>query len=120
VILEGMGTVHQLRRHEIGEVSFLAAIVLGIGDDDTVAVVSESEYASEEAARAWIERQLPGAGFPEWVTRRRHGSADAFLCGQVERGYYSGHGENDWEPGADDFCWDADIVDGAICWRQRD
>ncbi|MGW4527868.1 hypothetical protein [Amycolatopsis sp. NPDC004378] len=113
-----MGTVHQLRpRHEIGAETWRAAILLGIGDDDTIGSVAESEHDSELAARAWVEHHLPDARFPEWVARRRHGTAGAFLFGQVERGYYSGESDDDWELDHDAPGWDADLVHGVIRWR---
>ena len=119
MILDGMGTVHQLpRRHEVGEVAFHAAIVLGIGDDDTIAVVSDAEHTNLPAARVWAEHQLPRAAFPEWVTRRRHGVAGAFLHGQIERGYYTGPGDDEWEPDPDAPLWDLDLIDGAPRWRK--
>ena len=47
-----------------------------------------SEHGTESEARAWIEEELPRARFPEWVARRRHGSAGAFIFGQIEQGFY--------------------------------
>jgi hypothetical protein len=32
-----------------------SAILLGIGDEDTVDAVAETEHDSERAARAWVE-----------------------------------------------------------------
>jgi hypothetical protein len=113
-----MDTAQQLGpRHEIGTVTWRSAILLGIGDDDTVEAVAESEHDSEQAARAWVEEHLPDASFPEWVARRRHGTAGAFLFGQVQRGYYSGENDDDWELDHDASGWDADLVDGVIRWR---
>lgn len=113
-----MGTVHQLRpRHEIGAVTWRSAILLGIGDDDAVDEVAGAEHHSEPAARAWVKQHLPRASFPGWVARRRHGTAGAFLFGQVQRGYYSGESDDDWELDHDAPSWDADLVNGAIRWR---
>jgi hypothetical protein len=82
VILDGMGTVHQLRRRrEVGEVTFHAAIMLGIGDDDLIAVVSEAEHITLPAARDWAEHQLPRArspsGWPAAITMWRARSCTA-------------------------------------------
>ncbi|EWM19645.1 hypothetical protein KUTG_09949 [Kutzneria sp. 744] len=113
-----MGTAHQRRqRHEIGAVTFRPAILLGIGDDDTVEAVAEDEFDNEQAARTWVEQHLPHATFPEWVARRRHGTAGAFLFGQVQRGYYSGESDEDWELDHDAPSWDADLVDGVVRWH---
>jgi hypothetical protein len=113
-----MGTTHQLRpRHEIGAVTWRSAILLGIGDDDTIDEVAGAEHDSEQTARAWVEERLPYASFPEWVAHRRHGTAGAFLFGQVQRGYYSGESDDDWELDHDAPGWDADLVRGVIHWR---
>lgn len=115
-----MGTVHQLQpQHHVGDVTWRASIMLGIGDDDTIECVDESEYLNERDARSWVERRLPDAELPEWAGRRRHGAAGAFLHGQVECGYYAGHEENDWEPDPDVKSWDADLHEGGIQWRER-
>ena len=71
----------------------------------------------ETRSRANIKQQLPQASFPEWVGRRRHGTAGAFLFGQVQRGYYSGESDDDWELDHDAPGWDADLVHGVIHWR---
>jgi hypothetical protein len=113
-----METVHQLRpRHETGAATWRSAILLGIGDDDTVDAVAESKHDSEQTARTWVEQHLPHARFPEWVAHRRHGTAGAFLFGQVERRYYSGGSDQDWELDRDAPGWDADLVQGVIGWR---
>lgn len=112
-----METTHHQRT--IGKITWRAAIVLGIGDNDTVGVVTETDHADEQTARAWIEQQLPHAVFPEWVTRRRHGTAGAFMFGQIERGYYTGPNEDDWQPALDDRLWDADLIHGVVHWQER-
>jgi len=110
--------VHELRpRHEIGAVTWRSAILVGIGDDDTVDQVAEAEFDSEQAARTWVEQQLPNAELPDWVARRPHGAAGAFLYGSIERGYYSGEHDEDWELDHDTPGWDADLVRGVIRWR---
>jgi hypothetical protein len=79
-MLVGVGTVHQLMGRRPGdERAFRASIAVGIGDDDTIGTLTVSEHGSEAEARAWIERELPRARFPEWVARRRHGTASAFF-----------------------------------------
>lgn len=115
-----MGTLHQSAGQLRGdEHVFRASIAVGIGDDDTVDVVAESEHDSESDARAWVERELPHAQFPEWVARRRHGVAGAFLFGQIEQGWRVQDAEHGvlFEPDVDTSGWDADLVDGALRWR---
>ena len=53
-----MDTAQQLGRHEIGAITWRSAILLGIGDDDTVDAVAESEHNSEQAAKGWVERVM--------------------------------------------------------------
>lgn len=114
-----MGTVHEPR--QAGVVIFRAAIDLGIGDDDTVSGVSESDHDTEQAARAWVTRELPLADFPDWVAQRPHGVAGAFLYGSVTRGYLTtDEPEPSWEPDVDAPSWDADLVDGTVRWRRCD
>ncbi|MGH3565325.1 MAG: hypothetical protein ACRDRH_04695 [Pseudonocardia sp.] len=43
-------------QHQVGVVTWHAAIALGIGDDDTVSGVSESAHDTEQATRDWIDR----------------------------------------------------------------
>lgn len=110
--------MHDLRpRHEIGVVTWRSAILVGIGDDDTVDQVAEAEFDSEQAARAWVDEHLPHAALPAWVARRPHGTAGAFLFGQVQRGYYSGETDEDWELDHDAPGWDADLVGDVVRWR---
>lgn len=68
-----------------------AGIVLGIGDDDTVSGVIESDQQTEQSARDWVTRTLQATPFPAWVLRRPHGAAGAFLYGSVDRGYLTPH-----------------------------
>lgn len=115
-----MGTLHQLVGQPRGdEHVFRASIGLGIGDDDTVDTVAVSEHDNESDARAWIEHELPRAQFPEWVNRRQHGTAGAFLFGQFEQGWRVQDAERGglFEPDLDTSGWDADLVDGALRWR---
>jgi hypothetical protein len=119
-MLVGMGTLHKLVERGPGtELAFRASIALGIGDDDTVGTVLVSEHDNEADARAWVAHELPRARFPEWVTRRRHGAAGAFLYGQVERGWYVEDAEQGvvFEPDLDAGGWDADLVDDTLRWR---
>jgi hypothetical protein len=83
------------------------------------APLTVSEHPSEAEARAWIEEELLRARFPEWVTRRRHGTAGAFLFGQIERGFYVEDAAEGvaFEPDLDQPGWDADLVDGTLRWR---
>lgn len=91
------------------------------GDDDTVSGVSESDHATEQAARAWVTRELPLTEFPDWVARRPHGTAGAFLYGSVTRGYLTAdEPEPSWEPDVDAPTWDADLVNGTVRWHQGD
>lgn len=110
--------MHELR--QAGAVIWRASIDLGIGDDDTVSGVAETDHITEEAAREWVTRVLPLTEFPAWVARRPHGVAGAFLCGSVIRGYLTAGPEPSWEPDDDAPSWDADLVDGAVRWRQCD
>lgn len=109
------------RQRHFGQATWKATLIIGIGDDDTVGSVAETEQDTEQAARHWVERELPRAQFPDWVTRRRHGSAGAFLFGQVVRGKYTLDEEGlVWEP---DFKFpdlEADLVDGAVRWQAYD
>ncbi|WP_410595506.1 hypothetical protein [Amycolatopsis sp. lyj-23] len=77
--------MHEL--HHAGAVIWRASIDLGIGDDDTVSGVTETDHSTEQAARAWVTRELPLTELPDWVGRRRHGVAGAFLYGNVIRGH---------------------------------
>lgn len=81
--------------------------------------VAESEHISESDARAWVERELPRAQFPEWVSHRRHGVAGAFLFGQIEHGWRLQDTEHGalFEPDLNTPGWDVDLVDGALRWR---
>ncbi|MFD8496005.1 hypothetical protein [Amycolatopsis sp. NPDC059657] len=115
-----MGTVHQLAGRRPGdERAFPASIAVGIGDDDTVGTLVVSEHGSASEARAWIEEELPRARFPGWVTRRRHGSAGAFIFGQIEQGFYVEDAAEGvaFEPDLDQPGWDADLVEGTLRWR---
>ncbi|MCG3755862.1 hypothetical protein [Amycolatopsis sp. Poz14] len=93
-----MGNEHELC--QAGAVIWRAAIGLGIGDDDTIGGVGqETDHATEEAARAWVTRELPRAEFPDWVTQRPHGAAGAFLHGSVTCGYLAAdEPEPSWNP----------------------
>jgi hypothetical protein len=116
----GHVTVHQLAGRRPGDERALrASIAIGIGDDDTIGTLAMSEHGSESDARAWIEEELPRARFPEWVARRRHGTAGAFLFGQIERGFYVEEAAEGvaFEPDLDQPGWDADLVDGRLRWR---
>jgi len=113
-----MATVHELR--QAGAVIWRAAIDLGIGDDDTVSGVAESDHLTEDAARKWVERELPRTEFPDWVARRPHGVAGAFLYGSVTRGYLTAGPEPSWEPDLDAPDWDADLVEGTVRWHRSD
>ncbi|MFC3453360.1 hypothetical protein [Amycolatopsis speibonae] len=115
-----MGSVHELR--QAGAVVWRAAIGLGIGDDDTISGVGEeTDHATEQAARAWVTRELPRAELPDWVARRPHGVAGAFLYGSITRGHLTpDKPEPSWEPDDDAPTWDADLVDGTVRWHQGD
>ncbi|MEC3977422.1 hypothetical protein [Amycolatopsis sp. H20-H5] len=118
-MLEGTGSVHELPLQHIGGVIWRAGIALGIGDDDAVSGVVESDQTSEQAARDWVTQILPETALPEWVLHRPHGAAGAFLHGSVERGYLTQHDHTlDWEPDTDTPSWDADLVDISVRWRQ--
>jgi hypothetical protein len=100
---------------------FGAAIMLGIGDDDNVACVAEHDAATEEDARRWIEQTLPAAAMPDWVHRRPHGTAGAFLFAIYTEGVrvHDDQGGSRWEEGyPDDDAPEhtADLVDGAVRW----
>jgi hypothetical protein len=111
-----VGSVHV---RQVGVVVWNASIDLGIGDDDTVCGVAASDHATEQAARAWVEEELPRAEFPAWVARRPHGVAGAFLYGSVTRGYLAASDpEPSWEPDLDAPSWDADLVNGAVHWHR--
>jgi hypothetical protein len=43
---------------QLDDVAWLAFICLGIGDDDTVEVLSGSEHANEQAARTWSKQNF--------------------------------------------------------------
>lgn len=117
-MLAGMDSVHELRHG--GAVLWRAAIDLGIGDDDTVSGVAESDHTTEAAARAWVARELPLAEFPDWVGKRPHGAAGAFLYGSVTRGHLTAADpEPSWEPDLDAPSWDADLLEGTLSWRER-
>lgn len=110
---------HELR--QAGAVIWRAAIDLGIGDDDTVSGVAETDHITEDAAREWVERELPRTEFPPWVARRPHGVAGAFLYGSVTRGYLTADQPvPSWEPDDDAPNWDADLVEGTVRWHQSD
>lgn len=98
---------------------FRASIALGIGDDDTIDVVTSSVHARESDAREWVKNELPRAQFPEWVGRRQHGTAGAFLYGQIEQGWRVDGPDAVplFEPDLDAPGWDADLVDGALRWQ---
>lgn len=109
--------MHELRQARA--VIWYASIDLGIGDDDTVSGVAESAHATEEAARAWVEQELPQTAFPAWVAERRHGVAGGFLFGSVTRGYRTANEPDpSWEPDLDAPSWDADLVGGTVRWRR--
>jgi hypothetical protein len=100
-MLLSMGSARELHaQHKAGDVAWQAAIGLGIGDDDTVSGVAESVHPSLAAAKAWVEKTLPTAEFPDWVRRRPHGTAGAFLYGTVAQGWYTRHDDDslDFEP----------------------
>jgi hypothetical protein len=114
-----MGSTREVtaRPTGIGHV-FRASIALGIGDDDTIGTVTSSVHVSESAARGWVEDELPRARFPEWVGQRQHGTAGAFLYGQIERGWYADGPDTEQvlEPDLDAQGWDADLIDGTLRW----
>lgn len=114
-----MKSVDELPQQHIGDVIWRAGIVLGIGDDDAVSGVIESDHKTEEAARAWITQVLPETSLPEWVGRRPHGAAGAFLYGSVDRGHLTPHNQTlVWEPDHAAPSWDADLVEGTVRWHQ--
>jgi hypothetical protein len=121
-MLAGMESTHELHpERQVGEVAWQAAIGLGIGDDDTVEGVAESEPSDLTEARAWVERVLPMTEFPAWVHNRPHGTAGAFLYGTVGQGWYARQddGSLEFEPDPDGQVWDADLIDGVLRWRKN-
>ncbi len=104
---------------QLGAAAWRTYIMVGIGDDDTADCVAEDEFDSEQAARAWVEHQLPVAQLPDWVLDRPHGGAGAFLYGSITRGIYTHQGRSGvaWEPDADDpVDLDADLIEGDVRW----
>jgi hypothetical protein len=102
---------------------FGAAILLGIGDDDNVACVAEHDATTEDEARWWIEQNLPTAAMPDWVHRRPHGTAGAFLFAVYTEGVrvQDGPGESRWENYPDDAPEQtADLIEGAVRWWPRE
>jgi hypothetical protein len=121
-MLTGMESTHELHpQHQVGEVAWLAAIGVGIGDDDTIDGVAETEHADLAAARAWVEQVLPTTEFPAWVHNRPHGTAGAFLYGTVGQGWYARQddGSIECEPDPDGPVWDADLIDGVLRWHEK-
>ncbi len=115
-MLVAMGTVRDLHPRQVGQTAWQAMIGVGIGDDENVDCVADAELPSLAVAKAWVEKTLPTAGFPEWVHRRVHGTAGAFLFGSVSCGWY----DTDlvFEPDPDGPVWDADLVQGRLRWRR--
>jgi hypothetical protein len=106
--------------HCVGDLTYRAYILLGIGNDDGIETLAESEHGSEQLARAWVEHVLPRTAFPEWVSTRRHGLAGAFLYGGLLWGrYIPDDSDVTWEPDPDQPCIDADIVNGTLVWIER-
>ena len=105
---------------QLATVAWRTYIVVGIGDDDTAGgCIAEDEFESEDAARAWVERELPVAQLPDWVLDRPHGGAGAFLYGSISRGIYTRQGRPGvaWEPDvANPVDLDADLIDGEVVW----
>lgn len=97
---------------------FSAAILLGIGDDDNVACVAEQDFDTEDQARRWIEQTLPTATMPDWVYRRPHGAAGAFLFAIYQEGIRVHEGDvSCWEPFPEDAEErTADLFDGTVRW----
>ncbi|MEU0511254.1 hypothetical protein ACWEKJ_30390 [Amycolatopsis thermoflava] len=98
---------------------FSAAIMLGIGDDDAVDCVVEQDFRTEQEARRWIEQTLPVARMPEWVYRRPHGAAGAFLFAIYREGFrvHDDDGGSHWEEYPNDAPErTADLVDGVVIW----
>jgi hypothetical protein len=62
---------------------------------------------------------LPRARFPEWVADRQHGTAGAFLYGQIERGWHvdGPDATPTFEPDVGASGWDADLIDGMLRWQ---
>jgi hypothetical protein len=119
-MLVSMGRTQQSTDQQGGFTHVLrASIALGIGDDDTISEVTSSIHANEADARGWVEAELPRAQFPEWVGRRQHGTAGAFLYGQIERGWYvdGPDAKPMFEPDVGASGWDADLVDGVLRWQ---
>ncbi len=119
-MLVSMDKMHQSAAQVRGnELVFRASIALGIGDDDAVGAVAVAEHGSERDARAWVEAELPRAQFPDWVARRPHGTAGAFLYGQIECGWHAPDRDQGvvFEPDLDAPGWDADLLDGRLRWR---
>ena len=97
---------------------FNAAILLGIGDDDNVGCVAEQDFDAEDQARRWIEQTLPTATMPDWVHRRPHGAAGAFLFGIYQQGVRVHEGDvSFWEPVPEDADErTADLSGGTVRW----
>ncbi|WP_329072577.1 hypothetical protein [Amycolatopsis sp. NBC_01480] len=97
---------------------FCAAILLGIGDDDSVDCVAERDFGTEDQARRWIEQTLPAAAMPDWVHQRRHGTAGVFLFGAYQEGVrIHEDGVSYWVPFPDDAEErTADLVGGTVRW----
>ncbi|WP_431910865.1 hypothetical protein [Amycolatopsis thermoflava] len=101
---------------------FSAAIMLGIGDDDAVECVVEQDFMTEQKARQWIEQTLPATRMPDWVYRRPHGAAGAFLFAIYREGFrvHDDDGVSHWEEYPDDAPeHTADLVDGLVTWWPR-
>jgi hypothetical protein len=104
-----------------GDVTFRAAICVGIGDDVDIADCSaDTEHETLADAQAWVETELPRAKFPAWVARRPHGTAGAFLFGSVDEGWYVQYDDGlSWEPDPDRHrSVECDLVDGTVRWHE--
>lgn len=115
-----MGSAHQLRwQPRPGQVGYLAAIGVGVGDDDTVDAVAEVECATVEEAMAWVERELLAARLPDWALQRPDGPAGVFLYGCVTRGHYTADDPPQWEPDGSGVAADGDLSAGRVRWRHH-
>lgn len=104
--------------HKEARTGFSAAILLGIGDDDNVGCVAEQDFDTEDQARRWIDQTLPATPMPDWVHRRPHGAAGAFLFGIYQEGVRVHEGDSSyWEPVSEDTEeHTADLVNGTVRW----
>jgi hypothetical protein len=103
-----------------GDVTFHAAICVGIGDEADADVLAETEHETLADAQTWVQAELPRAKFPAWVARRPHGTAGAFLYGSIDEGWYVQYDDGlSWEPDPKRHrSIDGDLVHGTVTWHE--